>query len=181
MTIEIKESIKLELIISDHAEAIFQLAKENRNYLLPWLPWVANMKSVDFISTFIEASTQRNKEGQEFSFVIIENSKVIGRIGIYKIDRYNKIAEIGYWIGEHHAGKGIVTKTCMAIIRYCFTTLNINRIEIKCATDNFKSQTIPQKLGFLKEGIIRDGEFLGDKFVDLYCYSLLQKDYEQVT
>jgi ribosomal-protein-serine acetyltransferase len=54
--------------------------------------------------------------------------------------------------------------------------LQLNRIEIKCGIENFKSKTIPEKLNFTKEGVIRQGELLYDKFIDLNLYSLLKTD-----
>jgi ribosomal-protein-serine acetyltransferase len=73
-------------------------------------------------------------------------------------------------------GKGIITKSCKAIIDFSFLDLHLNRIEIKCGTENFKSKTIPEKLNFTQEGIIRQGELLYDKFIDLNLYSLLKND-----
>jgi ribosomal-protein-serine acetyltransferase len=119
---------------------------------------------------------QRNKDGIEFAFVIIDNDKVIGRIGVYKIDCQNKIGEIGYWLAENSQGKGIMQKSIRAIIDFCFTVLKLNRVEIKCATENIKSKNIPEKFNFTKEGVIRQGELLYDKYVDLILYSLLKTD-----
>jgi ribosomal-protein-serine acetyltransferase len=58
-----------------------------------------------------------------------------------------------------------------------FTRLHLNRIEIRAALENFKSQAIPERLGFKKEGLIRQGEFVNDHFVDLYVYSLLKEEW----
>jgi ribosomal-protein-serine acetyltransferase len=104
------------------------------------------------------------------------NDKVIGRIGVYKIDSQNKIGEMGYWLAENAQGKGIITKSSKAIINFCFSDLQLNRIEIKCGTENLKSKAIPEKLNFTKEGVIRQGELLYDTFIDLNLYSLLKSE-----
>lgn len=62
------------------------------------------------------------------------------------------------------------------MIALCFNDLDLNRIEIKCATANLRSKTVPEKLGFLKEGVIRQGEFVHGEFIDLSLYSLLKLD-----
>jgi ribosomal-protein-serine acetyltransferase len=124
----------------------------------------------------VKGTLQRNKDGNEFAFVIIVDNKVIGRIGVYKIDHQNKIGEVGYWLAESMQGKGVVTKSCKALIDFCFSNLHLNRIEIKCGTENFRSKTIPEKLNFTKEGIIRQGELLYDQFIDLNLYALLKVD-----
>ena len=70
----------------------------------------------------------------------------------------------------------MLCKSIKIIISYCFTDLKLNRIEIKCATENIKSKNIPEKFNFTKEGVIRQGELLYDKYVDLILYSLLKTD-----
>ena len=160
MIINIDENIKIELINENHSQPIFDIVDKNRIHLRQWLPFVDRMQTVEFAENFVKGTMQRNKDGNEFAFVIIENDKVIGRIGVYKIDGQNKIGEIGYWLAENLQGKGIITKSCKALIDFCFSDLQLNRIEIKCGTENFKSKTIPEKLNFTREGVIREGELL---------------------
>jgi ribosomal-protein-serine acetyltransferase len=59
------------------------------------------------------------------------------------------------------------------MLEYAFSRLMLNKVEIRCATGNLKSCAIPQRLGFKQEGIIRQGEWLYDHFVDLNLYGLL--------
>ena len=101
----------------------------------------------------------------------------MGRIGIYRIDRANKIGEFGYWLSKDYQGKGIITKSCQALIQLAFSSLDLNRIELKCATNNQKSNQIAVKLNFTLEAILRDAEYLHEKFIDLNLYSLLKKEY----
>ena len=176
MTIKIDENIRLELIEEKHTQAIFEVVDKNRNHLKVWLPFAEKMRTIEFTQNFVSGTMQRNKERNEFAFVIIENNFIIGRIGVYKIDNQNKIGEIGYWIAENAQGKGVITKSCKALMDYCFTNLLLNRIEIKCGTENYKSMAIPSRLNFKKEGIIRQGELLYEKSIDLHLYSFLKSD-----
>ena len=143
MIITIDNTLKLELITENHAQPIFEMVDANRAHLRP-CAFLDRMQTVEFANNFVKGAIQRNKEGNEYAFVIIENEKVIGRIGVYKIDNQNKIGEIGYWIIEGLQGKGIVTKSCKAIIDFCFSDLQLNRIEIKCGTENLKRRLFPK-------------------------------------
>jgi ribosomal-protein-serine acetyltransferase len=176
MIISINHHIYLELIAPKHAQGIFDIADSNRQHLRKWLPWVDNMHDVDFIHSFVKGAIQRHEQGSERAFVIIKNDAIIGRIGVHKMDNPNKIGEIGYWIAENEQGKGIIKQSCKAMIEYAFTDLGLNRIEIKCGTGNIESQRIPEKLGFVQEGIIRQGEWLHGAFIDLKLYSLLKEN-----
>lgn len=176
MILRIDETIQLELITENHAQPIFDIVDKNRAHLRTWLPFVDRMQTVEFAQNFVKGVMQRNAAGNEYAFVIVYEGKVIGRIGVYKIDGQNKIGEIGYWLAEGVQGKGIVTRSCQAIINFCFNELNLNRIEIKCGTENVKSMTIPEKLHFKKEGVLQQAELLYDTFIDLNLYALLKSD-----
>jgi ribosomal-protein-serine acetyltransferase len=174
MTIHVNDAVQLALIAPAHAQAVYDLVVANRDYLRPWLGWVDNMKDIGFIEYFIRNCEQHHLDGTDHAFVILENGTVLGRIGIYKIDTHNRIGEIGYWIAADAQGRGIITQACQAMIGYCFDTLQLNRIEIKCATENVKSQAIPERLGFVQEGILRQAEFLHGRFVDLVLYAMVK-------
>jgi ribosomal-protein-serine acetyltransferase len=174
MELVVDDQLKLQLLTEEHASSLFQLASADRERLGEWLPWLSQMKDVSFIVNYIKGTQLKNKAGLEYAFAILRNQEVIGRIGVYKIDSQNKIAEIGYWIGRKDEGKGIVTKCCKALLSFCFDNLKLNRLEIRCATANLRSQIIPEKLQFLKEGTLRQAEFINGKFVDLNLYALLK-------
>jgi ribosomal-protein-serine acetyltransferase len=174
MKLQVNETINIELINEKHAQPIFDMVDSNRDHLRVWLPFVDRMKSIAFAHNFIRGSMQRNQDGEEHAFVIVDGQTAVGRIGVYKIDHQNKIGEIGYWIIESAQGKGIVTKACKAILDFCFDELKLNRVEIKCGTENSKSKAIPERFNFRHEGIIRQGELLYDQFIDLHLYSLLK-------
>jgi ribosomal-protein-serine acetyltransferase len=176
MKIKVNENTSLELINESHSQAIFDLVDTNRLHLREWLPFVDRMQTVEFADNFVKGTMQRNKEGNEYAFVIITNKEIIGRVGVYKIDNQNKIGEIGYWLVDKFQGKGIMTESCKAVIDFCFSNLYLNRIEIKCGTENLKSMRIPERLNFTKEAFVRQGEFLYDRFIDLNLYSLLSSD-----
>ena len=176
---ELSETTTLEPIAEHHAEPTFELIDNNRVHLKTWLPWVDFMQSAENFRNFIQGAKQRIADKQEVSYMILHEGKVAGRVGLYYIDHQNKIASIGYWLGEEFQGKGIVTKACQEILKQGFTELGLNRIEIKCATGNQKSQAIAKRLGFTKEGILRQAELVNGKFHDLYLYSLLKQEWEK--
>ena len=68
-----------------------------------------------------------------------------------------------------------MTSACEAVIDYCFSELKLKRIEIRVATENHKSQAIPERLGFQKEGCLKSAEWLYDKYVDHYVYGLIKE------
>lgn len=177
MRINVDELTTLELLNADHAKQIFAVSNRDKLYLREFLPWIDYADSLDFFENFTQDSLKRYQAMEEYPFAIIHNDKFVGRIGLNKINLNNKIAEIGYWIAEDAQGKGIMTKSCRALIEYAFDTVNLNRIEIKCAVTNHRSQLIPERLGFFKEGILRQAELIRGDYHDLFLYSLCKNDH----
>lgn len=92
--------------------------------------------------------------------------------------RPKKRAEIGYWLSEKYQKKGIVTQSVSTLLDYAFSELGLNRVQIRCAVGNIPSKNIPRRLGFLFEGIERDGELLSDnQFTDIEVYSILKREW----
>lgn len=178
MIIQIDNRLTLEMINIHHAEPIFHLVNSNRLHLREWLPWVVKVETVEYFKEIITISQQGYTNNSDHAFVILFDGIIVGRIGVYDIDNQNNIGAIGYWIGAEFQGKGIVSKASKVMINYCFQDLGLNRIEIKCATKNFKSQAIAERLKFTKEGIFREAELLHNEYIDIFIYSLLKKEWD---
>jgi len=178
LEIEIDENLRLEKLNHSHASGIFNLINSNREYLRKWLTFVDTTKSVkdteNYISYIDELS---NNQNAETVISILYKGKLIGIIGLKKVDWANRITEIGYWLGEQYQGRGIITKSCCAVITYAFDQMGVNRIEIKCGVGNERSRHVPQRLEFKFEGIEREGELVNGQYIDLEVYSILKKEW----
>lgn len=176
MILRVDDSVEMHLLNKGHAPALLHLRNENYDYLAEWLPWVPHMQAVTDFENYIERSLQRFADKLEAPFTLMVNGEVAGRIGINYIDQ-NKMAAIGYWIGAPFQGKGVITKACKALVDYGFKYLGLNRLELKCGVENHKSKAIPERLGFTQEGILRQAELINGRYIDLYLYSLLKKEW----
>ena len=176
-TIKIDENISLGLVEKRHAKQLFQLIDSSRTYLRDWLPWVDFTKTVADSENFIHMTLKQFASNNGFQLAICYKGNIVGMIGLHAINWSNKSTSIGYWLGEEFQGQGIMVKSCEAVMKYCFEELQLNRIEIRAATRNVKSQAIPEKLGFTKEGCVREAEWLYDHYVDHTIYGMLKSDF----
>lgn len=172
----IDSSLLLKPIAEIHAAPLLRLVNENRAHLRKWLPWVDGMQTEENFLGYIGHCKKQLAAGTDYGYVILLNGEVAGRIGIHQVDVKNKSGMIGYWIGEAFSGRGIITQSCKAVLNFCFAQLGLNRIEIKCAVGNAKSAAIPVRLGFQKEGLLRQAELVNGEFLDLEVYSLLKEE-----
>ena len=86
-------------------------------------------------------------------------------------------ADLGYDLRPDYWNMGIMTETLNAIINFTFQTLHINRIEAAVSTENSASIRVLEKLGFVKEGILRERSYCRDSCHDMMMLSILMKEY----
>lgn len=168
---------ELRLVEDSDAERLFALVDRNRQHLRQWLPWLDTNASLEDTATFIHHAREQHFHNKGFQAGIWYNETLAGIIGYHPIDWQNKIAMIGYWLGEEFQGKGIVTEASRLLVCYAFDEFQLNRVEIRCAVGNTRSCAIPERLKFTKEGVIKDGEWLYDHFVDLVVYGMLAREW----
>lgn len=174
---QVDSEIELKKLEISDAEIIFQTIDSEREYLREWLPFVDETNKVEDTIAFIESVLKNAKEKKEFTYKILYNGTFCGLIGFRDTVVEDHKTEIGYWLSEKYQRKGIITKACSSLIEYAFNELKMHRIQIRIATGNEKSMKIPEKLGFKKEGIERDGELLYSGYTDLVVWSLLLQEY----
>lgn len=106
-------------------------------------------------------------------FVIEINEEASGVISVFPDeDIYRLNAEIGYWLGEEHWGKGIMTAVLKAIVKYTFQNLGIKRIYATPFVTTIGSIKILEKAGFKQEATIRKGVIKSDQILDYHIYSI---------
>lgn len=176
--LKVDQEIELQLFQLHHSEELFNLVDANRKHLREWLPWVDNMASPVQYHSIIPMWLKQFADNNGLNVGIRYRSKLAGSIGFHQIDWHNKQTSVGYFLAKGFEGRGIMTRTVRTLINYAFLDLHLNRVEIRCGVKNLKSRAIPERLGFKQEGIIRDGEFLYNRFHDLAVYGMLARDWK---
>jgi ribosomal-protein-serine acetyltransferase len=179
LKIKADKDIILQKIRIQSAKEIFACIDSSRDYLRQWLPFVDQTKSWKDTEKFIRSVCEAKGALKDLVFEVRYKDKIVGLVGLKEVDLMNNKAEIGYWLIKEAIGKGIMTRSCAALLTYCFDDLKLNKIWIRCAVENTRSCNIPKQLGFSFEGIERHGERLHGKYLDLKVYSLLRKEWKR--
>jgi ribosomal-protein-serine acetyltransferase len=177
MKFELADQIVLRPYRLDDAEEIFAVVMANYDHLRPYLHWVVPEYSLDGVCEFIVSSQKAAEEKERQGFGIFERQKLVGSIGFVKFAWDERATEIGYWIARDAEGKGIITRSCRSLIDYSFGHLDLNRIEIRCATENVRSRAVPERLGFTLEGVLRQALRRHTRLYDLAIYGLLKEEW----
>lgn len=173
----IDKELKLSPLELNHAEELFQLVDKNRSYLREFMGWLDLTQGPKDTEYFISEDIQKRESGT-VAYGVFQDTKLAGVISYNNFNKSNKRTEIGYWISKDLQGKGIITRSVKALVEYGFNELELNRIQICCATTNIPSQKIPERLGFSNEGICRKAEVLYENVVDHIIYSLIRDEYK---
>jgi len=114
----------------------------------------------------------------EFIIIVKESGKRIGTIGLSDIDFRNQKAEYGILIGEEsELGKGYGYEASKEIIKYGFKELNLKKIYLKTFIDNKKAIKLYDRLGFIKEGVLRKEIFKKGEHKDVVLMSILKDEW----
>jgi ribosomal-protein-serine acetyltransferase len=177
--IKIDDTLFLRQLGESDAGPLSAVIDRNRAYLKQWLPWLNTSNGPDDTLAFIRTTLDQFANSDGFAAGIYSNDTIIGTIGFHRVDWLNRSVEIGYWLSEEHQGKGIVTKACSEFIDYAFHEWGLHRVQIRCAVGNDKSCRIPERLGFVREGMQRHAEFLYDRYVDLHIFGMLENEWKE--
>lgn len=173
----VDERLQLRQLQLTDANAMFAIVESSREALREWLAWIDFTKKPADCLSFIDKTLQNAQNHYSLTAGIFMDHRLIGCVSLNYIDWQNGITAIGYWLDPAYQGKGVMTASVRAMIDYAFYQLQLNRVEIRAALQNKRSRAIPERLGFQKEGVIRQGEWLSDHYVDLAVYGLLARDW----
>ncbi|QNA89481.1 GNAT family N-acetyltransferase [Massilia sp. Dwa41.01b] len=170
-------SLAILPVAIEHADGLAALVCENAGHLGEYLPAVAELGSPDAARSHLQAAIARAAAGASFEWHLFLNDQLCGAIRLKNIDSDNRKAEIGYFLGSAFGGQGIATLAVRAVLGYSFASLDLNRLELRCAAANTPSIRVAERLGFTLEGVLRQDEWLDGGFVDVHVFGLLRAEF----
>ena len=111
----------------------------------------------------------------ETNFAIADAEEAIGGIG-FRLgeDVFRRTAEIGFWLGESHWGRGIATRAVRALTNYAFAEHDLSRIEAHVYEWNPASARVLEKAGYVLEGRLRKSVTKNGITMDRFLYALVR-------
>jgi len=150
--------------------------------------WINNSENNQFLHYDIPISVAGTEkwfdshvnDTNRFDAVMEADGVPVGTIGLLSIDRKNSKAEYYVAMGEtSYKGKGVAKEASRLILQYGFEKLGLNRIYLFTETDNIAAQKLFEKVGFTREGIIRQDIISHGKYVDRVAYGYLKEDWDK--
>jgi ribosomal-protein-serine acetyltransferase len=166
----------LRLLDETDAQELHELIEANRAHLARWLPWAKSQTLGDTFD-FIRRTRSQLVDNDGFQAAILIREDIAGVVGYHAIDWSNRSTRIGYWLAEGQQGRGTMTAAVRLLVDHALSVWTLNRVEIRAAADNHRSRAIPERLGFLQEGTLRQAERVGGRYLDSVMYSMLEADW----
>ena len=138
--------------------------------------WTDPQLAVDYIERDIQAMAVG--EHAQFAIVRREDAAVVGTCTLYQLDAQCRRAEVGYVLLVSEWGKGYATEAVSALLDWGFEALALNRVEADIDPRNVPSARTLERLGFVREGHLRERWIVGGEICDSWIYGLLASDWK---
>ena len=115
-----------------------------------------------------------------FQFALVRKSdgQMIGTCTLHQIHVQNRRAEVGYALGRPYWGSGYMNEAMQALVDYAFTHMKLHRLEADIDPRNEASAKSLERLGFQREGYLRERWIVGDEISDSALYGLLASEWK---
>jgi RimJ/RimL family protein N-acetyltransferase len=148
--------------------------------LQQWLPWAHSGYDRDDAAAYVRDSVQAWREGRAFDYAIRgveEEDKHLGNVSIWHVSRMGRTGEIGYWVRTDRAGTGIATEVTARMAAIGFERMGLHKINLRIAVGNRASERVAEKLGFTREGVLREELLIRGRWVDHTLYSIIEHEW----
>lgn len=146
---------RLEPLTEKHFDALMAISLSNNDI---WKFTLANIIDEKSFTTYFNTALKERENKASYPFAMFDKNenRYVGCTRYANISFKDKRLEIGWtWIDPLLQGSGINKHNKFLMLQFAFETLNLNRVELKTAGTNLKSQRAMEKIGAVREGVLR--------------------------
>lgn len=163
-----------------HIEPLFKAGNAPRI----WRYMSLNIETPEQMESLVHSALQAKERGAEFPFVIIDknSNEIIGSTRFLAISAPNKSLEIGWtWLAPECWRTAVNTECKYLLLKYCFEELGTIRVQLKTDSRNEQSQRAIERIGAVKEGVLRNHMVKADGYArDSVYYSIIDREWPAV-
>lgn len=125
-------------------------------------------------------NTIQDQSRMVLGICVKENDKLIGTVNIQEVDWINRSARIPIVIGDkEYWGGGYASEARILALQFAFYERGLHRVGALVLEDNIPSLKLHERLGFVKEGLLRDSVYKNGKYHNQVYLGLLREDFEK--
>ena len=158
------------------ADALFDL-HSNAQVLRYWdsPPWTDPERAARFLT----ACRRMAKEGTGVRVAIdhLSDDAFVGWCSVTRLSRQHRSAALTYCLNDAAWGRGYATEASHALLQWALDTLDLNRVQTETDTRNLASARVLEKLGFVREGTLREDCVVNGEVSDSWVFGLLRREW----
>ncbi len=177
-TLDTERLILRKFCLSDADTMFKNWARDDE--VTKYLTWPTHMSVEDskmVIGMWIK--DYESPKNYQWCIELKESGEAIGSISVVNLEEEIDAVEVGYCIGRKFWGQGITSEALMAVIKFFFEEVQVNRIEARHDINNPSSGRVMEKCGLIKEGEKRQGHKNNTGLCDTAFYGLIRDDWKQ--
>ena len=171
---------KLIPLTTDHAGGLLEASQHDDVWR--YMP-IMHLETLDDAQRLVETSLVEQAEGTSLPFTIMdqESGQIVGSTRLFDISLAHRQGEIGWtWLNPSVWRTRINTECKYLLLRHAFETLGFIRVQLKTDARNERSQRAMERIGAVREGVLRRHRILPDGFVrDSVYYSVIADEWPQ--
>jgi RimJ/RimL family protein N-acetyltransferase len=175
------EHVRLEPLSLRHAEDVLAVGGDDETWLYMPIP---ALKAIEDARAMIRDAEVEARAGREVPFAIVERAggRAIGSTRYLDLQRPHRALEIGWtWIGAAFRRTAVNTECKLLLLRHAFDDLGAHRVTLKTDARNLRSQRAIERIGGVREGVLRRHRVCWDGSVrDTVYYGILDAEWDGV-
>ncbi len=161
-------------------EPLFEAVSESIAEVAPFETWCHPGFTLDDAREYVEGWMVARERGVAYYSAVVDAAldRLLGACGISDYSREHRHAMLGYWVRTSETGRGVATMAARLVCETAFADLGLLRITIGVPAANVASHRVAEKLGAVREGVMRQELVLPSGPSDVVLYSLLPSELQ---
>lgn len=167
----------------EHAPAVYEAIRESQDDLRPWISWATTPPTLKRFEGASLRAQEMFETHEAFVWrVFLKGTEAfVGEIDLHTWHREVPKCEIGYWANSRYTRQGYIGEAVQAVLKTAFETLEVKRVEALCDARNERSIRLAQRVGMVKEGVLRNYELdPAGELCDQVILSMTSDDFRKV-
>jgi [ribosomal protein S5]-alanine N-acetyltransferase len=170
-------SLTLRYATAADAAALLALGSDPEvTRFFSWGPYT----SIEQPAQYIAGLAAERERGERLDFLIVDQTqRPLGVTGLSELSSRDRRAVVGTWLGRQHWGTGVNAESKALIARLAFAVLGLERLGAYADLGNPRSRAALERIGFVREGVLRRWHRHGEQVHDVLVYSWLRDEWER--
>lgn len=170
------ERLTVRLLRESDLPALLEVnGDEGTTALLPYPTW----HSLDDARAWHARMVGLQAAGSALQFAVVSKASglAIGTCLLFRYEEGSARVELGYVLGRAHWGRGLMREALGVLLDHAFANMNVRRVEAEVDPRNIASAGLLRRLGFTREGLLRQRWITKGEATDVEVFGLLRSDW----